>query len=43
MGRKTGILTGWVATEAEDTQDHEQDVDLEAGVNPDEDPTDLED
>ena len=42
MGTKTGILTGWIATAAEDTQDHEQDVDLNA-VNPDEDPTDLED
>lgn len=43
MGTNTGILTGWIATAAEDPQDHDQNVDLGDGVNPDEDPTDLED
>lgn len=42
MGTKSGILTGWVALANDDTQDHEQELDLDA-VTPDEDPTDLED
>lgn len=36
----TGILTGWVATAAKNVEIDEEEQDA---VNPDEDPTDLED